>query len=197
MSKKKEIGDYMSRKMLFFKETSDYASTKAELAKLRRGIGHEPGELPELYGSVLKNMPDNFWNGDGIITKAEWSCYSALILYAWHQQGNDANTHGMHTMNRRSVGDAMRLLVHKSNDSNAEERMVKKLQMLLISNDMNEFVCHLKNIVSLLRRSQIALNYVELATDVYSFQFEESKNKVCLKWGQDFYRENKEDEDNE
>ena len=74
MSKKKEIGDYMSRKMLFFKETSDYASTKAELAKLRRGIGHEPGELPELYGSVLKNMPDNFWNGDGIITKAEWSC---------------------------------------------------------------------------------------------------------------------------
>ena len=26
---------------------------RAELAKLRRGIGHAPGELPELWGSFL------------------------------------------------------------------------------------------------------------------------------------------------
>ena len=30
---------------------------RAELAKLRRGIGHAPGELPELWGSFLLEMP--------------------------------------------------------------------------------------------------------------------------------------------
>ena len=32
---------------------------RAELAKLRRGVGHTPGELPELWGSfLLEMMPD-------------------------------------------------------------------------------------------------------------------------------------------
>ena len=30
---------------------------RAELAKLRRGVGHRPGELPELWGSFLLGMP--------------------------------------------------------------------------------------------------------------------------------------------
>ena len=33
---------------------------RAELAKLRRGIGHVPGELPELWGSFLLEMPESF-----------------------------------------------------------------------------------------------------------------------------------------
>lgn len=30
---------------------------RAELAKLRRGIGHAPGELPHLWGGLLQGMP--------------------------------------------------------------------------------------------------------------------------------------------
>lgn len=33
---------------------------RAELAKLRRGIGHAPGELPELWGSFLLEMRKAF-----------------------------------------------------------------------------------------------------------------------------------------
>ena len=33
---------------------------RAKLAKLRRGIGHVPGELPELWGSFLLEMPESF-----------------------------------------------------------------------------------------------------------------------------------------
>lgn len=43
----------------------------------------------------------------------------------------------------------------------------------------------------------ICINYAELAEDVYDFQFEESKKRVSLKWGQDFYRDNKEDNKDE
>ena len=33
---------------------------RAELAKLRRGVGHAPGDLPELWGSFLLGMPESF-----------------------------------------------------------------------------------------------------------------------------------------
>ena len=38
---------------------------RAELAKLRRGIGHAPGELPELWGCFLLGMPESFQGRSG------------------------------------------------------------------------------------------------------------------------------------
>ena len=182
MSKKKEIGRYMLRKIEHYKDTADYSSTKAELAKLRRGIGHQPGELPELYGYILRNMPESFWSSQGRVTQEEWSCYIALTLYALHQQGNNPDKHCVNVTSHMSLGNALRAMVKKSNDSNAEERMEKRLQMLITSNDMREFSYHLKSLVSLLRSEGIALNYSELAEDIYDFQIEELKNQVCLRW---------------
>ena len=61
---------------------------RAELAKLRRGVGHAPGDLPELWGSFLLGMPESFQGRSGP-SHAEWAVYLALTLYAVHQQGND------------------------------------------------------------------------------------------------------------
>lgn len=61
---------------------------RAELAKLRRGVGHTPGDLPELWGSFLLGMPEDFQGRSGP-SHAEWAVYLALTLYAVHQQGND------------------------------------------------------------------------------------------------------------
>jgi len=35
------------------------------------------------------------------------------------------------------------------------------------------------------------LNYALLASDLYEIQFDESKSKVILRWGQDLYRYDK------
>ena len=48
---------------------------RAELAKLRRGIGHAPGELPELWGSFLLGMPESF-QGRSAPSAAEWAATS-------------------------------------------------------------------------------------------------------------------------
>ena len=61
---------------------------RAELAKLRRGVGRAPGDLPELWGSFLRGMPESF-QGRSAPSAAEWAVYLALTLYAMHQQGND------------------------------------------------------------------------------------------------------------
>ena len=49
---------------------------RAELAKLRRGIGHAPGELPELWGGLLQGMPASFYGTNGS-SHEEWAVYLA------------------------------------------------------------------------------------------------------------------------
>ena len=43
---------------------------RAALANLRRGIGRAPGELPELWGSFLQEMPPEFFSRNGNPTAA-------------------------------------------------------------------------------------------------------------------------------
>ena len=58
---------------------------RAELAKLRRGIGHAPGELPELWGGLLQGMPASFYGTNGPSHEA-WAVYLALTLYALRER---------------------------------------------------------------------------------------------------------------
>lgn len=191
-----KIGAYIKKKLSFLAECPESLS-QATLAKLRKGIGMMPGEKPELYGFFLQDMPEEFWNNEGRITNEEWACYLALTLYSLHQQGNSPVLHNMHQKERESLGNALRRLAAAQGDSNAKERMQKKLQMVITSKDMGEFSHHLKGIITLLRGAGIPVNYVELAKDIYYFQFEGSKTKVSLKWGQDYFRKDKEETENE
>lgn len=34
---------------------------RARLAELRRGVGHQPGDLPTLWGSFLQELPKELW----------------------------------------------------------------------------------------------------------------------------------------
>ena len=53
---------------------------RAELAKLRRGVGRKPGDLPELWGSFLRGMPEDFQGRCGP-SRAEWAVYLAPVSY--------------------------------------------------------------------------------------------------------------------
>ena len=59
---------------------------RAALAELRRGVGKKPGDIPQLWGYFLQDMPEEFF-GNKEPSKAEWAIYTALTLFALHQQG--------------------------------------------------------------------------------------------------------------
>ena len=61
-------------------------SNSGILAQLRRGIGKEPGEMPQLWGYFLQDMPEEFFGRDEP-SRAEWAVYSAVTLFSLHQQG--------------------------------------------------------------------------------------------------------------
>lgn len=82
---------------------------RAELAELRRGVGRQPGDLPALWGALLADMPEQLQGSNGP-SKAEWAVYTALTLFALHQQGGAGVS-----MNQpgRTLGGAVRQLAEK------------------------------------------------------------------------------------
>ena len=202
MGNKKDIKNYVSGKIGRMQALSVTGNERAYMAELRKGVGKKPGELPMLFGTLLEDMPENFMSKDGNPTEAEWACYVALTLFAWHQQGKDLKTETgcMHTGDYTSVGAALRKLKLKLDlvdDANAEERLLKKLQIIITATDINGFSQHLRSMIKLFAQNNIGLDYALLAADIYDWQFTGSRDAVNLRWGQDFYRRSKEEKENE
>jgi CRISPR system Cascade subunit CasB len=157
---------------------------RAELAKLRRGIGHAPGELPELWGSFLLGMPESF-QGRSAPSAAEWAVYLALTLYAMHQQGNDRpmNCPG------NTLGRAVRQLAERNSAGQdwTEASVLRRFNALATADSMPEVSYHLRGMIQLLRREEIPLDYPQLAEDLYQYQFVDGAPNVRLRWGRDLY----------
>lgn len=156
---------------------------KAQLATLRRGAGKAPGELPELWGVLLEDIPEELLSQNGVPTYGEWSIYAAMTLFAVHQQGKDPKLEPMHR-NGQTFGGAVAGLIQSKGD---EERIIRRFNIAATATEPAELTHHLRGIVQLLREQDIALDYAALAADLYSYQFPESRARVRLRWGQDFY----------
>ncbi|MCM1210682.1 MAG: type I-E CRISPR-associated protein Cse2/CasB [Blautia sp.] len=180
-----KIEAFMRAQLMFLAKddkTLEQSSSKAHLAQLRRGIGKRPGELPELWGLFLKNLPEELMGKNGQPSYAEQAVYTALTLFALHQQGHSEPMNAEGEENR--IGRAARKLVKSEED---EEDVRMKLSIVAKSDDMTELSYYLKTIVKLLGNSDIKLDYVNFAKDLYWFQFENHTDRIRLKWGQDFY----------
>ena len=157
---------------------------RAELAKLRRGVGRKPGDLPELWGSFLRGMPEDFQNRSGP-SHAEWAVYLALTLYAVHQQGNDQ------PMNRpgNTLGRAVRQLAERNTPAGQDWTEASVLRRFNALRGMIQLLSAAKD-------GGIPLDYPQLAADLYELQctdprYAQVPANVRLRWGQDLYRETK------
>jgi CRISPR system Cascade subunit CasB len=165
-----------------------YAS-KAALAKLRRGVGKEVGEIPELLEFTLPFNPlmDNK-RYEGMVEQA---MYTTLTLYALHQQGivGHCVSTGLEqedkTTNNNSFGRAVRILVNC--DIDREMAITRRFDKVLTSKDISEFAVHMRGLIGLLKKADITMDYPSLATDLYWFQQAEFRRNVILQWGRDYY----------
>lgn len=184
----KEVEKFVSRRIFSLTKSLDSGSTKASLAQLRRGLGKKPGELPELWGEFLQDLPEELMSKNDETSREEWAVYTALTLFALHQQGHSEPMNAQGEENR--LGRAVRKLVHGEED---EERVKFKLGLAASSDDMTELSYRLRTLVNLLSGENIKLDYADLAKDIFLFQSENYADKIRMKWGRDFYRINKDD----
>ena len=194
--KTQDVKMYTAQQLHRLQELPDN-QRRAELAKLRRGIGHAPGERPELWGMFLQGMPEDFQSSSGP-SAAEWAVYLALTLYAVHQQGNDRpmNCPG------NTLGRAVRQLAERNAATGqdwTEASVLRRFNALATAEEITEISHHLRGMIQLLSAAKdggIPLDYPQLAADLYELQctdprYPQIPAHVRLRWGQDLYRDQK------
>lgn len=181
--------------------------SRAALARLRRGIGKEPGELPELFEFFLEGMDEELYGRDDEASYPERAIYTALTLFALHQQGKEQPMNmGWNVGSKdkgNSLGAAVGLLVNR--DKDREPAFKRRFDAVITADEFTELAHHARGMIQLLKTEDITLDYPCLAEDLYWYQFDELRNRVRLRWGEDYYRfvwrsaaiENKEEQDEE
>lgn len=190
MTQRQQLQQYVAARLRWLQTLPEHPR-KAQLANLRRGVGRVPGDLPELWGAFLQDMPEELQSSTGSPTPAEWAIYLSLTLYALHQQGQTSPMH----KEGEGLGKAARLLVPPGQDP-GESNIQKRFNALATAAQMPEISYHLRGMIQLLRAGGIPLDYVRLACDLYDLQFPDAMPHVRLRWGQDFYHDPKEDTEN-
>lgn len=178
-----QVEQIVAKKLAQLQSQSRENSLRGTLAQLRQGVGRTPGDLPQLWGFFLGDLPEEML-GETEPSRAEWAVYTALTLFALHQQGRDPVNAWMSQKGMR-LGTAMARLIQHPED---EKRVTRRFHVLATSSNMVELTHHMRSIVQLLRSSSIPLDYPALAEDLYWYQNVHTVASVRLRWGQDFYR---------
>jgi len=165
---------------------------RAELARLRRGIGKKPGELPELWELLLDDFPTELESNGAERSKAEWAIYTALTLFALHQQGKDIQREYMfqatdwEKKQYHGLGSAVGELAKIQHDR--KDAIKRRFYVAVTAADLQGLSWHLRGIIQQLRGNNIPLDYSALATELYWYQYPNKIPDIRLRWGQDFYR---------
>lgn len=181
-----EVRRYVERRIRWITSANQEAATRALMAKLRRGVGKSPGSMPEIWEIVFEDLPESLMSYGKEPSRSEWAIHVALTLFALHQQGKNFKEESqMMHKSGESLGTAMQKLIKSDED---RKRIKRRFDAVTTSQSVLEISYHLRNVVQMLRKENIALDYGLLAKDIYLFQFDNARDNVRLQWGRDFYR---------
>jgi len=167
---------------------------RATLARLRRGVGRAPGEIPALWGILLQDMPEDMQASGRTASHQEIAIYTALTLFAVHQQGWNPQSRPMHQRDC-TLGGAMARLITPG-DEDSRNRVERRFSQAATASDMSEFSHHLRGLVQLLGAQGIPLDWARLAGQVFAYQNPERVGQVRLRWGEEFYTAINREKDN-
>lgn len=192
------VAQYVKERIIEMSKINYEPKIRATLAKLRRGVGKHPGEIPEIWEITLMKTYEKLQLPEILLPRAEFAIHVALCLFACHQQGKDIATECMHQSDKPDdkqkkylLGKAVRRLLTDNNDNN--KSIIRRFNVLATSSDIEEFAYHLRGMVQLLKAKSIPLDYYQLTKDIYEFMEPERRNQIRLRWGLDFYGGSKQD----
>ncbi|MFI9772059.1 type I-E CRISPR-associated protein Cse2/CasB [Streptomyces sp. NPDC052415] len=161
----------------------------AALARLRRGAGRDAAVMPDLWGLVdtgplHPSGPDTRPLSEHELTRAENALYAALTLWAFHQQSRGTGMHRSHTPAQPAgLGAAVRRLMPADG---IDEAVRKRLVRAGHAPDLVTVTQRLRDLVALLRRDDIPLDYGLLAGQLYTWQWPDGPAAVRRQWGRSF-----------
>ena len=165
---------------------ADRSVAVATLAQLRRGAGKLLQDVPDLWGVCgIERLYGEHGLHDGqpehIRAKAENALFLAMTLYALHQQSHTKE--GMHVP-KSDLGTAVRRLMPADE---IEEPIRRRFVRLGTATDLGALAYRLREVISLLRREAIPLDYALLARQLYQAQLPDGLRQVRQQWGRSFH----------
>ncbi|MBB5874338.1 CRISPR system Cascade subunit CasB [Allocatelliglobosispora scoriae] len=153
------------------------------LARLRRGIGREPGFDYTLDGylAVPDDLLGDWLPDDGAASDAEHAKHAAVTLYALHQQSRRERMH----VDQRGLGTAIAELSRVVGSTDGVRR---RFSTLGTAATFGEALYHLRSLVVMLREHRIALDYGLLADDLRTMRRPGGRAQVQAVWGREFFR---------
>ncbi|MFF5447116.1 type I-E CRISPR-associated protein Cse2/CasB [Streptomyces sp. NPDC012888] len=159
------------------------------LARLRRGIGRQANETPDLWGlvgmeSFYASQPAGRRLQESEILRAERAAHVAMTLWALHQQSNRSKR--MHVADGASLGGAVRRLMPDA-DGGADNPVRKRLLRAGTATTFDVLAQRLRELVVLLRAAEIPLDYGLLADHLDQWQRPGGAGAVRQAWGRGFH----------
>lgn len=170
----------------------DRSQAVAALARLRRGAGREAGQTPDLWSLIdtdpLHARAEGAWPLSELeLVRAENALHAALTLWAFHQQSRGTPMHRRHTRERPGgLGAAVRRLMPADG---TDEPVRKRLVRAGTAPDLVTLAQRLRDIVALLRRQDIPLDYALLAGQLHVWQWPDGPAAVRRRWGRSFHEQ--------
>ena len=95
------------------------------------------------------------------------------------------------------IGQAVHQLSNKQKEDPQESGAFKRFSALITSDTIEEVSHHLRGLIQLLKREGLPLDYPQLAFDLFELQFPDSAPRVKLRWGQDYYHQSNETQEDQ
>ncbi|WP_067904824.1 type I-E CRISPR-associated protein Cse2/CasB [Nocardia vaccinii] len=170
-------------------------SARADLARLRRGLGRPPGEMPEIWGLTIAVVPEEVrWgpgerrldeHGQELASRTEQAAHAALTLFALHQQSMTGPAH----VPGVRFGTAVRnLAAHPERSTDA---ITRRFMAVSTAQSMDELLVHVRGLITQLRADQRGFDYARFADDLVDLLTPGREVGARLAWGRDFYRINR------
>jgi CRISPR system Cascade subunit CasB len=182
-----ELGDHVARRVSGLQERllrdTPQPEAVSALARLRRGIGRDPGfdYTLEHYLQVPEHLLGYLPADDAQAADSEYAVHDAVTLYALHQQSRRERMH----VDGRGLGRALADLVRKSDGPDGVRR---RFAALGTASTYHESIYHLRSLVTMLRQHQIPLDYGLLASDLRTLRRPGGRARMQAAWGREFFR---------
>jgi CRISPR system Cascade subunit CasB len=155
----------MSQTEDFISYLEGHREDRAVLAGLRRGLGHPPGTVADMYRYVVP------WLSDDTPPRREAAFYTIAGLFAYHPAAGGQGNMGDHFAQARGrLGD----------DTAIERRFT-----VLLAAHPEDLDFHLRQAVSFLKSKDVPINWQQLLADVLAWAHPDGY--VQRRWARAFW----------
>ncbi len=148
---------------------------RGALAALRRGLGHPPGTVPDMYRYVVPWL-----SGDAQRWKED-AYYVVAALFAYHpQKGGKGN-----------MGDHFAKTCEPQGDNTAIERRFTTL-LAAHPDDLDDY---LRQAVSFLKSKEVPVNWHQLLRDRMAWSHPDYRERVQKHWARSFWGRSRKNQD--